>query len=91
MNKYYNTTFGSEEDVFSKKQLAKTQLNELLFLVFLTLWILSFCQLNVTEGEGGRGRGQRGPLDPQQLFIWIFPELWRIEQYAFASVMTYNV
>ena len=78
MNKYYNTTFGSEEDVFSKKQLAKTQLNELLFLVFLTLWILSFCQLNVTEGEGGgegEGKWAEGTTGPQQLFIWIFPEL----------------
>ena len=75
MNKYYNTTFGSEEDVFSKKQLAKTQLNELLFLVFLTLWILSFCQLNVTEGEGGekgRGNGQRGPLDPNSFLFGYF-------------------
>ena len=72
MNKYYNTTFGSEEDVFSKKQLAKTQLNELLFLVFLTLWILSFCQLNVTEGEGGRGMGQRGPLDPNSFLFGYF-------------------
>ena len=72
MNKYYNTTFGSEEDVFSKKQLAKTQLNELLFLVFLTLWILSFCQLNVTEGEGRRGKGQRGPLDPNSFLFGYF-------------------